>query len=194
MSASRPPLAELLGDLARALGLLGVRWYLFGAQAAILHGVARLTADVDVTVSLGARTPGDLVAALVDAGFDPRVDEIATFAEAMHVVPMVHRASRIPVDLVLAGPGLEERFLSRAEERKLAGVRIPVAAAEDLVAMKLLAGRAKDLEDVAAILRLRGGRLRVGTVRETLELLESALERRDLLPAFERLRAEAAAG
>ena len=47
------PLAELLGGLRDAFEPLGVRWYLFGAQAAILHGAARLSADVDVTVRLG---------------------------------------------------------------------------------------------------------------------------------------------
>ena len=55
---SSPPLAELLTDLGRALARLGVRWYLFGAQAAILYGVARLTADVDVTVDLASRSSG----------------------------------------------------------------------------------------------------------------------------------------
>ena len=187
MPAPRAPLTELLGDLARALDRLDARWYLFGAQAAILHGVARLTADVDVTVSLGARSTTDLVAVLTASGFDPRVDDVATFAEAMQVVPVVHRATRIPVDVVLAGPGLEELFLSRVEERLVDDVRIPVAAAEDLVAMKLLAGRAKDLEDASAIVRMRGAQLRPELIRETLQVLEQALDRRDLLPAFERL-------
>jgi hypothetical protein len=46
------PVAELLADLAAAFDQRRVDWYLFGAQAAILHGAARLTADVDVTVRL----------------------------------------------------------------------------------------------------------------------------------------------
>jgi hypothetical protein len=187
VSGPHAPLAELLADLAGALARLGVRWYLFGAQAAILHGVARLTADVDVTVSLGARTVSDLVAALHESGFESRVEDATAFADEMRVVPVVHRATRIPVDLVLAGPGLEERFLSRAELRPVGGVGIPVAAAEDLVAMKLLAGRAKDLEDAAAIVRMRGEKLCPELIRETLRALEQALDRRDLLPALERL-------
>ena len=52
MSSSPQPVADLLADLARGLAALGVRWFLFGAQAAILHGSARLSADVDVTVEL----------------------------------------------------------------------------------------------------------------------------------------------
>lgn len=30
----------------------GIRWYLFGAQAAIIWGSPRLSADVDVTASI----------------------------------------------------------------------------------------------------------------------------------------------
>jgi hypothetical protein len=40
----RSPVAELLANLAAALDEAGVAWYLFGAQAAIRHGAARLTA------------------------------------------------------------------------------------------------------------------------------------------------------
>jgi len=44
------PLAALLRDLEAVFESTASGWYVFGAQAAILHGAARLTADVDVTV------------------------------------------------------------------------------------------------------------------------------------------------
>lgn len=189
MPSSASPLAELLADLQRALADLGVRWYLFGAQAAILHGVVRLTADVDVTVDLGPRRSGELVAALTRAGLDLRVSDVEGFVEATRVLPLVHRRSRIPVDVVLAGPGLEELFFSRVEERSIAGVRVPVASAEDVVTMKMLAGRGKDLEDVAAIARALGDRLDRERIRTTLRLLEAALARNDLVSELERVLA-----
>lgn len=189
MPSSASPLAELLADLQRALADLGVRWYLFGAQAAILHGVVRLTADVDVTVDLGPRRSGELVAAVTRAGLDLRVSDVEGFVEATRVLPLVHRRSRIPVDVVLAGPGLEELFFSRVEERSIAGVRVPVASAEDVVTMKMLAGRGKDLEDVAAIARALGDRLDRERIRTTLRLLEAALARNDLVSELERVLA-----
>jgi hypothetical protein len=45
------PAADAVADFARAVGKLRVTWYVFGAQAAILRGVVRLTADVDVTAA-----------------------------------------------------------------------------------------------------------------------------------------------
>jgi hypothetical protein len=184
VSSPASPLADLLADLHRALGAVGLRWYLFGAQAAILHGAARLTADVDVTVDAGALPTEALVDGLDAAGFDLRVADAEGFVERTRVLPLVHRPTRLPLDVVLAGPGLEELFFTRVEDIRIGDLRIPVASAEDLVAMKILAGRPNDLGDVAAILEARS--IDTGLVRSTLSLLERALDRADLLPEFER--------
>jgi hypothetical protein len=72
--------------------------------------------------------------------------------------------------VVLAGPGLEELFFTRVEEHRIGDLPVPVAAAEDLVAMKILAGRPKDLDDVAAILRARS--VDPERVRSTLRACE----------------------
>lgn len=188
MSSSPQPVADLLADLARGLRALGVRWFLFGAQAAILHGSARLSADVDVTVDLGARSSRELVDALSREGFELRVSDTAGFVEATRVMPLVHRSSRMPLDLVLAGPGLEEQFFARAAEHLVGDVRVPVVSAEDLIAMKILAGRPRDMEDAAGIIRVRRD-LDVESIRGTLRLLERALDRADLVVELERVLA-----
>lgn len=177
MPTSPQPVAELLAELQRLFARLELRWFLFGAQAAIFHGVARLSADVDVTVDLGERSPRDLVEAFGEAGFELRVQDVEGFVEKTRVLPFVHRSSRIPVDVVLAGPGLEEQFFAGVEERQVGGAVVPIASAEDLIAMKVLAGRARDLEDVAAIVRVRAGGLDLARTRATLRLLEGALDR-----------------
>ncbi len=191
MPSARSPLAEVLADLGRAFAAIGVRWYLFGAQAAILYGAARLSADVDVTVALGDRRVAELLATLDASGFEARVPEPVSFAEESRVLPVVHRSTRMPADVVLAGPGLEERFLARAETRAIEDVVVPVASASDLVVMKLLAGRPQDLEDAIAVLRVQGDGLDAAAARATLGELERALDRRDLVAALESALAQA---
>ena len=61
---------------------------------------------------------------------------------------------------------------------------VPVASAEDIVVMKILAGRQKDLDDVTSIVGTNVA-LDVGYVRETLAILERALAQSDLLPALD---------
>jgi hypothetical protein len=186
VSSSPQPVADLLADLERGLRALGVRWFLFGAQAAILHGAARLSADVDVTVELGARSSRDLVDGLSTVGFELRVSDVDGFVEATRVLPLVHRRSRMPLDIVLAGPGLEEQFLARVTVRRVGDTPVPVVSPEDLVAMKILAGRPRDLEDVTSIVRARRD-LDLHQIRATLGLLERALDRGDLVTELERV-------
>jgi len=184
---SPPPITELLAELQRVFAALGLRWFLFGAQAAILYGVARLSADVDITVDLGDKSSREIVDALAAAGFELRVADAAGFVEATRVLPFVHQASRIPVDVVLAGPGLEDQFFAGTREHVIGEVRVPVASAEDLVAMKVLAGRPRDVGDVEAILRVHGDALDLHRIRTTLGLLEAALDRRDLMSELDRM-------
>ena len=65
------------------------------------------------------------------------------------------------------------------------GVRVPVASAEDIVVMKVLAGRAKDLDDVRAIAATNREALDQSYIRDLLGVLEQALGQSDLLPSFE---------
>lgn len=177
--------ASLLRDLSAALHRHGCGWYLFGAQAVIIWGRPRLTTDVDVTVRLTAGSTEDLVATLIATGFrlpDGFTDE---FVRATRVLPLVHHASGMPLDIVLAGPGLEEQFLERAVVVAIDDFSVPVISPEDLVVTKVLAGRAKDVEDIRGLLRLRATSLDLTYIRHTLAALEAALGQSDLQPLFE---------
>ena len=94
----------------------------------------------------------------------------------------------MPLDVVLAGPGVEELFLARARLLAVDDVTVPVASPEDIVVMKGLAGRAKDLDNVGAILAAND-RLDLVELRRTLWLLAEALHQSDLVPELERLLA-----
>lgn len=177
---------EALRAISDALSPPDTQWYLFGAQAALVYGAARLTADIDITVLMSPEAPEQLVARLVQHGFTLRVAD-PDFIRQTRVLPVVHAPSTINVDIVLAGPGLEELFLSRAQMHSVDGVQVPTARAEDLIAMKLLAGRPKDLQDVEAVVAAQPS-LDVAMLAETLDLLEEALGQSDLVPAFEAIR------
>ena len=177
---------DLLAALAGALSRLHARWYVFGAQAVVLWGRPRLTADIDVTVRMDPEEPERLVRALEASGFSLRIGNTPEFVRRTRVLPFVHATSGMPMDVVLAGPGLEELFLSRAVPVTIGSLVVPVISPEDLVATKILAGRPKDIEDVRGILRERLSTLDLESIRSTLALLEEALGQSDLRPILER--------
>ena len=187
----RSPVADLLAGLGSAFTAIDVEWFLFGAQAAIVYGVARLTGDVDVTARVPAGLPN---AALIDAleqrGFRRRFDSPALM-EHGRVLPFMHQATALPVDVVLSGPGLEDEFFARVRLHQIEGIDVPVVDVSDLVVMKVLAGRPKDVEDVVTLLRVQESTLDLARVRSTLQMLQSALGQSDLLPALDQATARA---
>ena len=177
--------AKLLRALAGAMEEQQAPWYLFGAQAAIVWGSPRYSADVDITVSLDREAVPSFIATLKAHGFDLVFDD-AEFVDRTRVIPFRHRPTQIRLDVVLSGPGLEEEFLQRCLDVEVKGKTIPVITPEDLIILKTLAGRAKDIEDIKGVLSVQRTRLDVERVRTILRLLEKALDQGDLLPLFEK--------
>jgi hypothetical protein len=91
----------------------------------------------------------------------------------------------MPVDVVLAGSGLEDEFLARAVATDIGGASVPVIDRSDLIIAKVLAARPKDLEDARSLWALHGTVLDEERIRSVLQLLQHALGQSDLLPAFE---------
>lgn len=181
----QPAALELLAALAPVLDRWG-RWCLFGAQAVVVHGVPRLSADVDVTLALAPDTPDRFALDMQAAGFALRVPD-PDFVRRTRVMPFVHQPTGMPLDVVLAGSGLEDEFLDRAVPTDLGGTAVPVIDVADLLIAKVLAGRPKDVDDAGALWRLHRGKVDTTRVRQTLRLLEEALSQSDLVATFETL-------
>lgn len=181
----QPAALELLTALKPILAGWG-RWCVFGAQAVVVYGVPRLSADVDVTLALEPDAPERFARDMKDAGFALRVAD-PDFIRRTRVMPFVHVATGMPLDIVLAGSGLEDEFLGRAVMTDIGGTAVPIIERADLLIAKVLAGRPKDLEDARALWRLHGSEIDQDRVQRTLHLLEEALSQSDLVTTFDAL-------
>jgi hypothetical protein len=181
-------MSAAVAEVARAIDLacqaVGARFFVFGAQAAIVRGVVRATEDVDVTVDLRGADIQTFIEALAREQVSLRVSNAEEFIAATRVLPMMHLPRGIPVDVVLSGSGFEDDVFERVEIVPIDGVEVPVAALEDLIVMKTLAGRPRDVEDVTAMLVANPAH-DVERIRAALRDLETALDQSDLIPGFE---------
>lgn len=180
-----PSVAEQLRAIARALKPLKIRWYVFGAQAVIAAGAIRQTADIDITTEdfPAAR----LQAALARAGYVLRADipGIAELIEHHRILPLQHRKTGFQLDVVRGGPGPEAQMLERVIRRRVGRMLIPFVETNDLLVLKILAGREKDLEDVRMLLRSKSPEIDAEVVKERLGELGRLLDDSTLVELFE---------
>ena len=149
----------------------GVRYVVVGGVAAVMHGHARLTADVDLVVDLAPGPARKVVDALTELGLspgapvkaadfaDPSIRESWITEKGMVVFPMVDLKNPMrAVDLFARYPLDFDALWSRADVIDLNGIGVRVASIDDLIAMKRDAGRPLDLDDVGHLERIRARR------------------------------------
>jgi hypothetical protein len=89
----------------------------------------------------------DIVAAAQSAGLTNLVDPEVFTRETM-VLPCADPQSGMRVDFILSSSPFEQLAISRARTARVGNVELRYASLEDLIIHKLIAGRARDLEDV----------------------------------------------
>jgi hypothetical protein len=155
-SPSTPDFADLIARLAVELEAKRVPFMLIGGQAVLLHGEPRLTQDVDVTMGVGPDRVPDLLGVCEALGLQPLPDDPGAFARETFVLPAADPATGVRVDLIFSTTPYEAQAIDRAVLVNVGSREVPFATAEDLLLHKLFAGRPRDLEDAAGVVRRKG--------------------------------------
>lgn len=132
----------------------GVDYIVIGGIAAIVHGVPRMTLDIDLLIRATRPNAEALLAALLDAGLGTAslldADELLA-----HEITVFR--DRLRVDVQTASPGIRfEEVRPRALLLKLDDIEVPILAAEDLLAAKAACNRPKDQQDLEVLRALLG--------------------------------------
>lgn len=170
-------LHRVFARLASDLKELDLRWAVIGGLAVSVRAEPRATRDVDVAILVGDDEQAESVA----SSFIARGYRIQTVLEHKMTGRMATIRFLAPgespqgvlVDLFFASSGLESEIVLQAEELELwSGTRAPVAATAHLLALKVLASRPRDLDDVRWLLKYA-----------TADEVESAQRALDLIKA-----------
>jgi hypothetical protein len=158
--------AELAVELAGALEAAGIPYAIGGAVAYGFWGAARGTQDLDLNVFLSAEQAAPAIDALITAGVKLDRDEVLRSTRERGDARGF--AGDIPVDLFFLSIPLHRSAASRIVAVNLLGHTIRILSAEDLVILKMLFFRGKDLVDVERVLATQGHRLDRSYVRRWL--------------------------
>jgi hypothetical protein len=180
------PLIQTLRDITGFLSSQHVEHALIGGLATTVRGEPRSTLDVDILVGCDVRRCLELLGLLDGTSFRPLFADAHEVVETAFLLPLVHRRTSVKVDLALGLTGFEQNAIRRATQVDFEGHPIPVVSAEDLVLMKVLAGRPRDTDDVARILLRQGDSLDWDYVLQTARALEQAIGH-DLVAPLESL-------
>ena len=124
-----------------------------GGQAVLLHGSPRLTHDVDLALGIGPEGIESVLKVCDAVALRPLAPDPARFARETFVCPALHEPSDVRVDFIFATTSFEEVAIERAARVEVGGAPLPFASAEDLVLLKLFAGRPLDIEDARSVVQ-----------------------------------------
>jgi hypothetical protein len=184
------PLAPRFVDALRAitawLDATGARGVVIGGVAASVLGRPRLTGDIDALVIVEDAEWETFVAAGARFGIRPRRKDAIAFARRSRVLLLRHADSGIALDVTLGALPFEQEAVARGRRRRIDGLSVPLVTPEDLIVMKAVAHRPRDIADIEALrdMHPRLDRARIlRLVREFAAVLDSP----DLATEVERI-------
>lgn len=154
-SADDGPFAAFLKTVIEALPEPAPPYCLIGALAVSAWGHVRSTRDIDLLVLPDEPARSELVESLVAKGFrrDSEWMERNPLAKDV-VLRLFHRShADLPLDLLFAGDAHSQSTLARRRALHVLGSSLFVCSPEDLIILKVKAGRPHDFEDALGIVK-----------------------------------------
>lgn len=143
---------ELIKKIAAEFALRKIPYMIIGGQAVLLYGEPRLTKDIDITLGVGVEEFDRIAEAVNALGLKAQVPDGEAFVKETMVLPVLDVPSGIRVDLVFSFTPYERQAVGKAVAVKFDETPAMFASLEDVVIHKIVAGRARDIEDVRTVL------------------------------------------
>jgi hypothetical protein len=185
---------DVVIKLAPIFQRLHIRFALGGAMANNYWGIVRATLDVDCLISLPAIKYQLLADELNGIGcllhynrneyVEITVEKMLEQVRQRGLIECLLDSAR--VELFIPVVPLQEEILRRAIPVRVRGIEVPVTTAEDLILLKMVFHRPKDLHDVRGILWVQRGKLDL----EYIKLWSGRTHESEVQQELERLIAE----
>lgn len=154
-------------DIFRRFNEKELDYVIIGGVALLMHGVVRLTADLDLMVALEPDNLRKLIDVMAELGYRPRIPEPAEALldparrqgwvdqKNMEVFSFYDPDQPMAlIDIMIREPVDYRVLREQAVMMEIDGCSVPVASRRDLIAMKRISGRPQDSEDIKSLERL----------------------------------------
>ncbi len=144
-------------------------YVIVGGVAVTAVGEPRFTADLDAIVFVDVDTLERLINYALEHGF--RADLEDELAAVRGGGSARLRRGRFHLDLIVRSLFIEDQALARSRTIKVFQRLVRFPSPEDLLVLKLVAGRPRDLLDLEGIMRRHGSKIDRGHIERTLQKL-----------------------
>jgi len=144
-------LIEPLKALQTLLDRYEGRGVIIGGIAAGFLGKPRFTVDLDAMFLASIKDAPKILNLAKEEGIEPRTDNVTEFAKKSRVLLLRHKKSGINIDISLGVLPFEEEVVERGIRHDAGVMTIQLPTPEDLIILKAIAHRPKDLEDIRTI-------------------------------------------
>lgn len=175
-------LEAALVEVASLLQDLSIPYMLIGGLAVSMWGEARATLDADFSLWVEQEDLPDIVRR-ISVRLKAIPSDPVAFVATSRVLP-VTAANGVRADLVFASLAAELNMIGRAKPKAVREATIMVASVEDLIWMKLMSERQKDIEDARRLIRRFAGTLDRGYLEPLLREVSEAFARADILEIY----------
>ena len=128
---------------------------IIGGVAASLLGQPRMTADVDASILLEETSVESFLHQAQAEGLISRVTNPLEFAKRSAMLLMKDPVTEIAIDIALGRLSFEREAILKATPVNVGDFSVPLPTPEDLVVMKAIAHRPKDILDIREIVLCR---------------------------------------
>ncbi|HEY8052832.1 MAG TPA: nucleotidyl transferase AbiEii/AbiGii toxin family protein [Steroidobacteraceae bacterium] len=159
---------------------------IIGGVAASILGRPRLTQDIDALALLPESDWAQALRLAVQHGIIPRIEDALQFAQRSHVLLLRHSASGIDLDVIFGVLPFEQRAVALCQSHEVGGVQVRLPRVEDLLVMKAVARRPKDIQDLRGLLAAHPG-ADIAAARHWVSEFANATTTPDMLSEFDAL-------
>ena len=143
---------NLLEKVASELLKRKIPYIVIGGQALLVYGEPRLTRDIDITLGIGVEGLDRIKNVVKTLKLKYLISDVEDFVQETMVLPVVDEKSGIRIDFIFSFSPYEMQAIQRANEIKVGKTAVNFASLEDVVIHKIIARRARDIEDIKSIL------------------------------------------
>ena len=145
-------LIEIIEKLQKVCQKNRIKMALAGGIAVGAYAIPRATYDVDGFILVSEDKMDLLLSSLIKQGFIYDKHKPIKIIQGKRFVTLLYSKYKMYIDLFVAEGDFQTGMLKRAKKVKFNKIKINIISPEDLILLKLQAGRERDVEDVRGII------------------------------------------